>query len=606
MMASFLPLDSPFDYIIVGGGTAGLVVASRLSEDASVRVLVIEAGPDHESNPLVLTPGLVAGLYGNPEYDWNFTSPPQFSLNNRRINQARGKMLGGSSGLNFMLMVYPSRRILDSWGELGNTGWNFDVLFPYFQKSSTVYAPPQSARDTLGLDYLDESLTGCGPLQVSFSDGYGPTNSAWMATFKNLGLEARADPRNGSCVGVFQNPASIDPRTKTRSYARTAYYGPDVSKRQNLVVLTETTVKKIALDTTSAGKIAASGVEIVTKDGLEKTIYARIEVILAAGTFHTPQLLELSGIGDKALLEQHGITSVLDNPGVGENVQDHPIVCQSFEVNDNTPSGDVLRDPNVLNALISQYKATGGGPLGQSNISGAFVPLADKLGLISAEDKQAFFKDHLLHINSPPTRLVKSILEANEPAVQHLLFPSQITISNHPQSMAEYLIPTRPENYITIMTNLNHPFSRGSVHITSNDHTDLPAWDPRYNSNPLDMEVLARNVQFVEQIVATEPFSSMLKPGGKRVPDIKADALESAMEIVRQAQISVFHVAGSCAMMPREKGGVVDERLRVYGVSRLRIVDASIFPLEPLGNIQSTVYAVAERAADIIKEDRAC
>ena len=152
---------------------------------------------------------------------------------------------------------------------------------------------------------------------------------------------------------------------------------------------------------------------------------------------------------------------------------------------------------------------------------------------------------------------------------------------------------------------MNHPFSRGSVHITSSDVTAAPLWDPKYNANPLDLELLARAVQFVERLVEpSTPFGALLKPAGKRLPALRADDLDTAREIVRQRQGSIFHVSGSCAMLPRDKGGVVDERLRVSGTRRLRIVDASVFPLEPVGNIQSVVYAVAERAADLIKEDR--
>ncbi|KAF9878451.1 aryl-alcohol [Colletotrichum karsti] len=603
-MASSQTLESSYDYIIVGGGTAGLVVASRLTEDAEVRVLVVEAGADQSANPLVLTPGLVAGVYGKEEYDWNFSSVPQPGLNNRRINQSRGKMLGGSSGLNFMLMLYPSRGVLDAWGALGNTGWDFDSLAPYFRKLGTDHPPPQSAKDVVGLDYHDETLSGNGPLQVSFGEGYNPSNTAWMSTFANLGLGVTGDPRSGKAFGAFQNPCSIDPETKTRSYSANVYYSPEIAKRPNLIVLTEAMVKKINFDT-SSGEAVATGVQVVTKDGKERTIAADLEVILAAGALQTPQLLELSGVGGKQLLESHGIPVVIDNPNVGENMQDHAIVCQSFEVNDGVPSGDVLRDGNILNAVVGQYQATREGPLGQSTISSAYTPLADINGIVSVDDKKKLFAAHEGKVSTPVSKLVRSLLESpDEPSSQYLLFPSQITINDNPANMAEYILPSRPENYITVMTVLNHPFSRGTVHITSPDHKILPAWDPKYNSNPLDLELLARNVQFVERIVGTEPFSEIFKPGGKRLPEIKGDDLESAKEIVRQRQISVFHVSGSCAMLPREQGGVVDERLRVYGARKLRVVDASIFPIEPLGNIQSTVYAVAEKAADLIKEDR--
>ncbi|KAL3292683.1 GMC oxidoreductase, partial [Colletotrichum asianum] len=591
-IASLQGLDDAFDYVIVGGGTAGLVVASRLTEDHEVCVLVVEAGSDQ-----------TLWLACIERRSMTRTSPRSLKyagLNNRRINQSRGKMLGGSSGLNFMLMLYPTSGVLDAWGALGNNGWDFDSLAPYFRKFATDHPPSQSAKD----GYHDDALNGNGPLQVSFGEGYSAMNTAWMSTFEKLGLGMTGDPRGGKAFGAFQNPCSIDPETKTRSYAANAYYTTEAASRPNLVVLTEALVKKINFNTTSGGAVA-TGVHVVAKNGEEKEISAKNEVILAAGALQTPQLLELSGIGGRQHLERHGIPVIVDNPNVGENMQDHPVVCQSFEVSDGVPSGDVLRDANILNALVGQYQATREGPLGQSTISSAYTPLADGSGLVQKEGKTNLFESHKDQIEISAAKLVRSLVESpDEPTCQYLLFPSQITINDHPANMAEYILPSHPDNYITIMTVLNHPFSRGCVHITSPDYKDLPAWDPRYNANPLDLELLASNVQFVEKIVGTEPFGGLIKAGGKRLPEIKGSDLESAKEIVRQRQISIFHVSGSCAMMPREQGGAVDDRLRVYGTKKLRIVDASIVPIEPSGNIQSTVYAVAERAADLIKQDR--
>ncbi|KAK4124291.1 GMC oxidoreductase [Parathielavia appendiculata] len=610
-MAAASSLDQPFDYIVVGGGTAGLVVANRLTENSDVRVLVVEAGADRTADPLVLTPGLAGALYGKEEYDWNFLSPPQPTLKDRCINQSRGKMLGGSSGLNFLMLMYPPKGNIDAWAALGNPSWNYDALTPYFRKFATVHPPPQSAKNLLGLTYLNEDLAkGDGPIHVSFSEGYGVTNKAWMQTFADLGLGISSDPRDGKALGAFQNHASIDPVTHTRSYACTGYYAPEVAKRPNLVVLTETLVNKILFNTMSGGDAVATGVEIITKDGEKRQVSARTEVILAAGALQTPQILELSGVGGRDLLEKHGIPVIVDNPNVGEHLQDHPIVCQSFEVADGVPSGDVLRDPNVLQTLMGMYRSGGAGPLGQSIISVAYAPLVDGTGIASVEAKAALFSEHEATLTTPEAKIIRSLIESpTEPAFQYLLFPSQVSIPDRPTSMAHYITPVLPENYITIMTILNQPFSRGSVHVTSPDVKAPPLWDPRYNANPLDMELLARGVQFVERIVdPATPFGRILKqPDGKRQPALRADAdakLETAREIVRQRQISVFHVAGSCAMRPREEGGVVDERLRVYGTKGLRVVDASVFPLEPVGNIQSVVYAVAERAADLIKEDR--
>lgn len=582
-----------------------MTVAARLSEDSHVRVLVVEAGADKTRDPLVLTPGLVPALYGKDEYDWNFTSVPQAALNDRCINQARGKMLGGSSALNFMMLLYPTQPIIDAWGAIGNNGWDHKTLAPYLRKFATAHAPPQAARDVVGMTYHQDNVaSGNGPVQVSFSEGYAVSNKAWMDTFAGLGLEVSTDPRDGKAMGAFQNPATIDPTTHTRSYAASAYYGPEVAKRPNLTVLTETIVTKILFDNTSGGAVA-TGVEILGKDGQKREVSASLEVVLAAGALQTPQILELSGVGDKTRLEKLGIRVIVDNPNVGENMQDHPIVCQSFEVNDGIPSADVLRDPNVLNALIGMYQDGGAGPLGQINISVAYAPVVNDSGAVPADAKKALFVSHESSLSTPGSQIIRSLLEEDdEPALQYLLFPSQINIDDRPQNMDSYLTPRHPETFITVMTILNHPFSRGSVHITSNDVHTLPTWDPAYNANPLDMELLARAVQFVERIVDPQtPFGALLKEGGRRLPDIRATDLEEAKEIVRRRQISVFHVAGSCAMMPRDKGGVVDEALRVYGTKKLRVVDASVFPLEPSGNIQSTVYAVAERAADLIKAE---
>ncbi|KAK3989735.1 Versicolorin B synthase [Cladorrhinum sp. PSN332] len=616
-MASTPDLTQPFDYIVVGGGTAGLVVANRLSEDSNVSVLVIEAGGDRRADPAVVVPGLVAGTYGNDLYDWNFSSPPQPTLNNRTVAQARGKMLGGSSALNFMMLLYPTKGNIDSWAALGNKGWDYNSMAPYFEKFATVYSPPQSAKDLLGLTYLNESLAnGDGPIDVSMSEGYGITNKAWFDTFKAEGLEVASDPRQGRALGAFQNYATINPVNHTRSHAATGYYTPQVAQRPNLVVVTETLVKKILFDTASGPEPVATGVEILTKDNQQQQVSANIEVILAAGALQSPQILELSGVGGRALLEQHSIPVVLDNPNVGTNVQDHPIVCQSFEVGPETPSGDIMRDPAVLQALIDLYLSSGGeGPLGQSTISVAYAPLVDDSGILSAQDKAAllgpYYSSNASSSDAAAQRILDLISDPDEPAFQYLLFPSQITIPQNPSSMAEYITPSLPDNYLTVMTILNHPLSRGTVHISSPDVRDMPVWDPKYNSHPLDMELLARAVQFVDKRLARpdSPFGKVLKEGGKRIlgepPAAVAaeDSLESAREVVRRRQISVFHVAGSLAMMPRDKGGVVDERLRLHGVGRLRVVDASVFPLEPVGNIQSCVYAVAEKAADLIKED---
>lgn len=506
--------------------------------------------------------------------------------------------------MNFLMVLYPNRGSIDSWEALGNEGWGYDSLEPYLRKFATVHAPPQAAKDVVGLTYHNESLIGDGPVQVSFSEGYGPTNSAWMETFAKFGLEMTADMRSGNALGAFQQPGSIDPATKTRSYAVTAHYTPEIASRPNLSIMTGTLVKKVLFNTAGPEPVA-TGILAQSKDGSEIVMNAR-EVILSAGALMSPQILELSGVGSKSLLEKHSIPVVIENSNVGEHLQDHAITCQSFEVNPDIPSSDILRDPAVLNALLGMYQASRDGPLGQSNISVAYTPLTDASGISSAETKKALFAAHDQHTQTLDGQIIRSLLEtADGPTAEYLLFPGQVnTYLEEPSSMLDYIAPSQPGNFITIMSLLNHPFSRGSVHINSADVHQLPTWDPNFNSNPLDLEISAFHAMFVEKFANTAPFSNLLKPDGARIPKIRADSIEAAKEVVRQSQVSDFHPCGSCTMRPKDKGGVVDTRLRVHGAKGLRVVDASIFPFVPLGNIQSVVYAVAEKAADLIKEDR--
>lgn len=513
-----------------------------------------------------------------------------------------------------MMALYPSRANLDGWTKLGNKGWGFDELAPYFRKSGTVHAPGASTRDICGMTYHDDSVRGDGPVAVTFGEGFGEMNTSWMGTFDKLGLKMTADPRSGKAIGAFQNGATIDPETKTRSFAQPAYLTPEVLKRENLAVVTNTLVLKVLLETGDDGEAVATGILTKGADGTEKAFKASREVVVSCGAMQSPQILELSGVGDKKLLESVGIPVVVDNPNVGEHMQDHPIVCQSFEVNPDVPSGDVMRDPNVVNALVQIYQQGQQGPMGQSTISVAYTPLADIDGLVSKQAKETMLDDAQAKVDAgqrlpstdKETELLRELVLADdEPAIQYILFPFQVTVDADPAStMTSHLVPSQPENYISIMSILNHPFSRGSCHITSADAQVKPDWDPNYNAHPADLEMLARSVQFVERIRTTAPFSGTFKEGGQRMPQTVGDTLDNAREVVRQRQISVFHPCSSCAMLPRELGGVVDDRLRVYGTRGLRVVDASVFPLEPLGNIQTLVYAVAEKAADMIKADR--
>lgn len=218
--------------------------------------------------------------------------------------------------------MYPSKANLDTWGALGNEGWNFDTLAPYFRKFAKTHEPTKAATEHCRLDGVYDPLiskTESGALDVSFGDGFGPNNSSWYDAFKNLGLGPTTDPRSGAAIGAFQQAATIHPETKTRTTSVTAYLSTEIRKRSNLTVLRNTVVKRVILEPVDGSEeFAAKGVEVRSDDRNEQTIFAAGEVVLAAGAIHTPAILELSGVGDRKLLEKHGIAVKVDNPNVGE------------------------------------------------------------------------------------------------------------------------------------------------------------------------------------------------------------------------------------------------------------------------------------------------
>ncbi|KII83623.1 hypothetical protein PLICRDRAFT_47095 [Plicaturopsis crispa FD-325 SS-3] len=585
-----------FDYLVVGGGLAGLVVAARLAEDPHVTVGVIEAGQDTTSLADISTnvkiPGFMQKNLTKPEVDWTFMSTPQPGANGRPIYLPRGKGLGGSTLINFMLLTRGHADEYDAFEKLGNPGWNWAELFKYFKKSET-FTYTEEATTKLAMEVDTSAHGSSGPLQKTTPRWITDAHGAFIEAFKALGVPYNPETSNGNNIGTWASYAALDPVEVTRSSAATAYYEPNRSKKNLTTILGARATRVLfKTDSAEAGKVA-EGVEYI-QDGKTLVAIAKKEVILAAGSYQTPQLLELSGIGDSKVLGAHGIPVLVDLPGVGNNLQDHSFTCLTAEMDTKQESVDVLlTDPARAAAEWELYEKKKEGIFASTTSVFAFTPLktlSEDYAAEVTEAAKAISFDHLPEGVKKGLELQKQWLtDDNASVVEFSEFPAFYP--------ALGTTPEAGKKYIFFFVGLTHPFSRGSVHITSATPTDSPAIDPRFLDNGVDVALLAAGIDLVRKAIATNALGAFV---GKEVmpgPGTKKE-LE---QYVRNTLSTSFHPLGTAAMLPRADGGVVDPSLKVYGTANLRVVDASIIPLQISAHTQATVYAIAEKAADIIK-----
>ncbi|KAF6811309.1 choline dehydrogenase [Colletotrichum plurivorum] len=576
-----------YDYVVVGAGASGLTVANRLSEDPNVTVLVIEAGELDAGEDFVKIPGLAGGAVGT-KYDWNTTYVANDALGGRTVSIPQGKVVGGSTKLNRMVFDRGSKSDYDRWEALGNKGWNWDSLLPYFKKNEIFTPPTPEISAEWGVEVDDAAHGKDGLMHVTYSPFFWPTTKFMIDAVKELGITVAKDQANGSPIGGYFCPHNQDPKTNTRSSAREAYYD-NFTGRQNLHLLTGQQVTKV-LTTGLDDAVKATGVEFSASKGAQvQTANAKKEVILAAGTFHTPQILQVSGIGDAALHKSLNVPTVVDLPSVGQNLHDHVLLTIVNTINTTLPQNSFLTSNATFAAgARAQYDSQKNGPFASPTGDFlAFLPLSTYSKAGETLGTQATAQDGTTFLPAgTPAEVVKGYQAQQKVLNERLL------------STDSALLEVIWADGVMVI-GLQHPYSRGSVKATSASTFDAPAADAGFLRNPLDVSLLVEGVKFTRTLTGTAAIKQ-LQPF-EVVPGANVTSDDAISDFVRQQSSTLFHPVGTCKMGAKEDGGVVDANLNVYGVKGLRIVDASIMPLVPATHIMTTVYAVAERAADIIR-----
>ncbi|KAI0780704.1 GMC oxidoreductase [Trametes elegans] len=563
--------STEFDYLVVGGGNAGLVVATRLTEDPSIRVGVVEAGSWNPNDNIINVPALSGTVIANPQYDWAFMSAPQKDANARQVLQPRGKVLGGSSAVsNGSVLMHNSASAREYDGDfcpgieaLGNPGWNWNEFLKYFRKSETTVPPPAdiAAEHRIPCEVNAQYHGDSGPIVNAYPTWTNALRPVFLETLGKLGVPQNAHPDDGDNLGAFISNVAIDPTTAVRSYSANAYYGPNAS-RPNLVVLTNSQVTKITVREGTT-PLQATGLEFLSGDKTF-TVKARKEVILCAGAAKTPQILELSGIGNKDILSKYGIETRVDLPG------DHVSVFTVHEIDPQYETLDSSKDPEEVARQQELYKSQRG-YLSSAHLS--FMGMVPAKAFFSDEQSQKWKDEALARAKDAPQGLRKQL-------------ELQIRWFSDPQSVEAELLPLpyllqlsgiEPEpgaHFSSMACALMHPLSRGHVHIASADPTAPPDFDPKYFSNPLDLELLVNFLKFALKLYETSPLSDAVRQQAFPRPD-RCTSDEALIEYVRENCNCFWHPIASASMLPQEDGGVVDPQLKVYGTANIRVVRSS-------------------------------
>ncbi|MDC1317786.1 GMC family oxidoreductase N-terminal domain-containing protein [Candidatus Thioglobus sp.] len=532
-------MKEKYDYIIVGAGSAGCLLANRLSANPDNSVLLIEAGRKDDNLWLHVPVGYFKTM-NNPKFDWMYKLEKDKGLNNRRIDWPRGKVLGGSSALNGLLYIRGDRHDYDNWKDLGNKGWGYDDVLPYFKKFE---CQENGENEYHGVD---------GELKVSNLRLRRKIADLFIKASEEIGI-----PYNPDCNGEKQEGVGYFQQTSFKGFRRSSYrsfLNRKIRSRENLTIITNTQISKLVF---SNKKV--TGVDCIQSKGQpNKTIYANHEVILSAGAISSPQILQLSGIGDEKHLTKLGVNVVHNNPAVGKNLQDHLQVRMVFKTNTRTLNDEL--NTWWKKALIGlQYALFRTGPL-----------------TLSASQVYIF---------------TNTSLDGSRPNIQ---FHMQPLSADKPGD------GVHPFSAFTMSICNLRPQSRGEVTINSKNPEDLPKIIPNYLSTQSDQKIAIESIKVARKIANASPLKQHILdefvPGGSLVSD------EDLLEAAKNNSQSIYHPVGTCRM-GNDKNSVVDDQLKVYGVKGLRVVDASIMPELVSGNTNAPTMMIAEKAAEMILSD---